>query len=165
MNVRNPSNGSVDQGPSGRVGTHRRTGLQALLLALLHYTEAGKAALALSDGAVFQALGNLPGAHACLALAIAGAGWANALQLAWYLRRAGVYARQPGWGKFSRQITLASAAMIAVLLLILWQWQQWTTWLWWERAGRLAILVGAGALAYAAMLWLQGLRLRDLRSH
>ena len=34
MNVRNPSNGSVDQGPSGRVGTHRRTGLQALLLAL-----------------------------------------------------------------------------------------------------------------------------------
>ena len=137
----------------------------ALLLGVLYFSAAGQAALSSQGGSLTQALGHLPGAHACLALAIAVAGWVNALQLAWYLRRARVYSRQAGWGAFLRRVALASGSMIVVLLLLLWQWQDWTAWPWWERSWKLAALVGAGAGAYGAALRLQGLRLRDLRGH
>ena len=137
----------------------------SLLLAAVYLTEAGQAALARSGGDLRQALGLIPGAHACLALAIAIAGWTNALQLAWYLRRARVYRRQPGWGRFLRQIGLASAAMTVVVLALLWAWQGWTGWPWWERLLKLAAVVGAGGAVYAAALWVQGIRPRDLRGH
>jgi putative peptidoglycan lipid II flippase len=110
-------------------------------------------------------LAHVPGAHALLALAIAVAGWVNALQLAWYLRRSKVYRRQPGWGRWLRQIALASLLMVAVIVPLLWLWQDWSAWAWWQRAWRLAVLVGAGGTAYAALLWLQGIRPRDLRGH
>ncbi|WP_046656185.1 murein biosynthesis integral membrane protein MurJ [Lysobacter capsici] len=136
----------------------------ALLLAALYLTDVGRAALA-RTGDLREALGEVPGAHACLALAIAIAGWTNALQLAWYLRRAKVYRRQPGWGRFLRQIAVASAAMAAVVLSLLWLWQGWTGWPWWERLLKLAVVVGAGGAVYGAALWLQGIRPRDLRGH
>ncbi|MFC3549861.1 murein biosynthesis integral membrane protein MurJ [Lysobacter cavernae] len=137
----------------------------ALLAGLLWLTEIGRAALASAGGHPLQALGRIPGAHACLALAIAVAGWVNALQLWWYLRRAAVYEVQPGWRRLLRQIAVASLAMTAVLIALLWCWQDWTVWPWWERAWKLAVVVGAGAAAYGAMLWLQGIRPRDLRGH
>src|SRR3546814_2288358 len=65
-----------------------------------------------SGGRPFEALGRIPGAHACLALAIALAGWLNAIQLWWYLRRADVYAVQPGWRRFLRQLALAAVALV-----------------------------------------------------
>ena len=134
-------------------------------LALLSWTDPGRAALAETGGNYRHALAQVPGAHALLALAIAVAGWVNALQLAWYLRRAKVYRRQPGWGKWLRQIALASLLMVAVIGPLLWLWQDWGTWAWWQRVWRLAVLVGAGGGAYAATLWLQGIRARDLRGH
>ncbi|MGO1071560.1 murein biosynthesis integral membrane protein MurJ [Lysobacter sp. CA199] len=136
----------------------------ALLLAVLYFTDAGQAALA-KTGDLRKALGEIPGAHACLALAIAIAGWTNAVQLAWYLRRAKVYRRQPGWGRFLRQIAVASVAMTVVVLSLLWLWQGWTVWPWWERLLKLAVVVGAGGGVYGAALWLQGIRMRDLRGH
>ncbi|MBX9403750.1 murein biosynthesis integral membrane protein MurJ [Lysobacter sp. BMK333-48F3] len=135
-----------------------------LLLAAVYCTDAGRAALA-SGASLTQALGRVPGAHAGLAAAIAIAGWVNALQLAWYLRRARVYRRQPGWGRFLRQIAVASLALSAVVLALLWVWTGWTGWPWWERAWKLAVVVGAGGAAYGASLWLQGIRPRDLRGH
>ncbi|WP_064750128.1 murein biosynthesis integral membrane protein MurJ [Lysobacter antibioticus] len=135
-----------------------------LLLAAVYCTDAGRAALA-SGASLTQALGRVPGAHAGLAAAIAIAGWVNALQLAWYLRRARVYRRQPGWGRFLRQIAVASLALSAVVLALLWVWTGWTGWPWWERAWKLAVVVGAGGAAYGAALWLQGIRPRDLRGH
>ncbi|MET0893637.1 MAG: murein biosynthesis integral membrane protein MurJ [Pseudoxanthomonas sp.] len=132
-------------------------------LVLLSWTEAGQAALAQAGGNYRSALAQVPGAHALLALAIAVAGWVNALQLAWYLRRARVYRRQPGWGKLLRQIGLASLAMVVVVGPLLWLWQDWSAWAWWQRVWRLAILVGSGGAAYGALLWLQGIRPRDLR--
>jgi putative peptidoglycan lipid II flippase len=135
----------------------------ALLLGLLMLTDVGRAAFAASGGHVFDALGRISGAHACLALAIALAGWLNAIQLWWYLRRAAVYAVQPGWKPFLRQLAVAAVALVAVVAAILWQWQDWTAWPWWGRIWRLAVVVGAGALAYAAALWLQGVRPRHLR--
>lgn len=138
----------------------------ALLFAsVLAFTDAGQAALTKSGGRWFAALEHLPGMHALLALAIALAGWLNALQLWWYLRRAAVYEVQPGWRKFIRQIVVASLAMILVLAAFLWLWQDWTPWSWWQRGWRLAVLVGSGGAVYGALLWLQGIRPRDLRGH
>ena len=134
-----------------------------LMSALLLFTDAGQAAMAATDGDMLEALGRVPGAHACLALAIGLAGWLNALQLWWYLRRAAVYTVQPGWGRFLRQLLVATAAMGAVVVAMLGLWQDWTTWPWWERLWRLLVVVGAGAAAYASLLWMQGIRLRDLR--
>ena len=100
---------------------------------------------------------------AALALSIGLAGWLNAVQLWWYLRRAAVYAVQPGWARFLRQLLLASLAMVAVVLAILSAWDQWTTWPWWQRLWRLLAMVGAGGAAYLAALFVQGIRPADLR--
>lgn len=132
--------------------------------AALAFSEAGRAALALSGGSWLRALAEVPGLHALLALSIACAGWANALQLGWYLRRAGVYQRQAGWARWLRQIAVASVAMVVVLLVLLWLWPDWSGWNAAQRVWRLAVLVGAGAGAYGGLLWLQGLRPRHLRA-
>ncbi|HEY0662436.1 MAG TPA: murein biosynthesis integral membrane protein MurJ [Lysobacter sp.] len=134
-----------------------------LVAGVLFLTEVGATARARADGDLSTALGLIPGVHACLALAIALAGWVNALQLGWYLRRASVYQVEPGWGRLLRQILLASIAMTIVVVALLWAWQGWTLWPWWERAWKLAVTVGSGAAAYGGMLWLQGIRPRDLR--
>lgn len=134
-----------------------------LMAGLLLLTGIGREAMEASGGRLFEALGRIPGAHACLALAIALAGWLNAIQLWWYLRRAAVYTVQPGWRRFLRQLALAAIALVVVVVAVLWQWQDWTTWPWWERVWRLAVVVGAGAVAYVAVLWLQGIRPRHLR--
>lgn len=134
-----------------------------LFAGVLWFTEAGQAALARTGGRWFAALEHLPGTHALLALAIALAGWLNALQLWWYLKRAAVYEIQPGWRRFLRQIAVASVAMVVVLVALLWLWQDWTPWSWWQRGWRLAVLVGSGGAVYAGLLWLQGIRPRDLR--
>ncbi len=136
-----------------------------LFAALLHATPAGQAALEAAGGSWRQALAQIPGAHALLALAIAVAGWTNALQLAWLLRKAGVYRRQPGWARFLRQIGLATLAMTLAVLAFRLAWPDWSVWAWWERGWRLAVTVGTGGALYAGLLWLQGIRPRDLRGH
>src|SRR3546814_16938026 len=99
-----------------------------------------------SGGRPFEALGRIPGAHACLALAIALAGWLNAIPLWWYLRRADVYAVQPGWRRFLRLLALAAVALVVVVSAVLWPLQVWTTWPLWVRVLRLGEVVGAGVL-------------------
>ena len=136
-----------------------------LFAGLLLLTDAGQAALTRSGGDYLDALAHIPGAHALLALAIAIAGWVNALQLAWYLRRTGVYRRQPGWRRFLRQIGLASLAMTILLLAFRWLWPEWDHWAWWERGWRLGVMVGVGGLGYAGLLWIQGIRPRDFKGH
>ena len=98
-------------------------------------------------------------------MAIAIAGWVNALQLAWLLRKAGVYRRQPGWGRFLRQLGVATLVMTLVVLAFRLLWPDWSAWTWWERGVRLAVMVGAGGALYAGLLYLQGIRPRDLRGH
>lgn len=133
--------------------------------AMLYGTEPGRQALQATGGDLKLALGQVQGAHALLALAIAVAGWVNALQLAWLLRKAGVYRRQPGWGRFLRQIGVATVAMTLVVLAFRVLWPDWTPWAWWGRGWRLAVMVGAGGALYAGLLWIQGIRPRDLRGH
>ena len=133
--------------------------------AMLYGTEPGRQARQAAGGDLKLALGQVEGAHALLALAIAVAGWVNALQLAWLLRKAGVYRRQPGWGRFLRQIGVATVAMTLVVLAFRVLWPDWTPWAWWDRGWRLAVMVGAGGALYAGLLWVQGIRPRDLRGH
>ncbi|ADV26825.1 integral membrane protein MviN [Pseudoxanthomonas suwonensis 11-1] len=135
-----------------------------LFFAILVYgTDTGRQALSEAGGHPIDALGMVPGAHALLALAIAVAGWTNALQLAWMLRRAGVYRRQPGWAKLLVQVGAGSLALAAVVVGWGWLWPDWSDWAWWERGWRLAVMVGTGAAAYAGMLLALGLRPRELR--
>src|SRR3546814_11569237 len=89
-----------------------------------------------SGGRPFEALGRIPGAHACLALAIALAGWLNAIQLWWYVRRADVYAVQPGWRRFLRQLALADVALVVEGGAVVWPGQDWATWPWWSSEAR-----------------------------
>jgi len=92
---------------------------------LLHATPTGQAALQAAGGSWRQALAGIPGAHALLALAIAIAGWVNALQLAWLLRRSGVYQWQPGWGRFLWQLTAATVTLVLVVLAFRLAWNGW----------------------------------------
>lgn len=135
----------------------------AVLFALLVYaTGTGRAALA-AQGSARAALSSIHGAHALLALAIAIAGWTNALQLAWLLRQTGVYRRQPGWGLLLRQVAVATAGLVVVVVALRGLWPDWSGWSWWARGWRLSVLVGGGAGAYLVLLLAQGLRLRHLR--
>jgi putative peptidoglycan lipid II flippase len=134
-----------------------------LFAMMLRFSPMGQTALAAAGGDWLEALKRVEGAHTLLALAIAVAGWANALQLWWYLRRARVYQRQPGWGRFLLQLLVASVLMLVAVLALRLLWVDWTPWAWWERGWRLAVLVGSGGAVYAAGLLLMGYRPRELR--
>lgn len=135
----------------------------AFLAILVYATGPGRQALAASAGNPLDALKLIPGAHALLALAIAVAGWTNALQLGWMLRSAGMYRRQPGWGRLGLQVAAGSLALVAMVLWLGSLWPDWSGWAWWERGWRLAVMVGAGGAAYALPLLALGLRPRHLR--
>ncbi|MCI4566777.1 murein biosynthesis integral membrane protein MurJ [Lysobacter sp. CFH 32150] len=104
------------------------------------------------------------GAHGGIALATALAGIFNAWLLWRYLRRAGLLQPQPGWGRFSLQLFAACVVMATIVVgLRLWigSWTeiaQPTHRIFW-----LFVVIGAGALSYAATLLASGLRPRDLR--
>ena len=134
-----------------------------LFAGLLYATPVGQAALLEAGGSWRQALANIHGAHALLALAIAIAGWVNALQLAWLLRGSGTYRPQPGWATFLARIISATVLLALVVGGFRLLWPDWSDWAWWERGWRLAAMVGAGGLAYAGVLLASGLRPRDLR--
>jgi putative peptidoglycan lipid II flippase len=92
----------------------------------------------------------------------------NYLQVAllWtYLRRAGVYRRQPGWGRHWLRMGLACAALVIVVGvgLWLWPWQQWTHERIITRIWKLAVLVCLGGVVYVGALFASGFRMKDLR--
>jgi putative peptidoglycan lipid II flippase len=92
----------------------------------------------------------------------------NYLQVAllwWYLKRAGVYQRQPGWSRHWLRMGLACAALAVVvgIGLWLWPWQQWTHERIVTRIWKLAVLVCVGGVAYVGALFAGGFRMKDLR--
>jgi putative peptidoglycan lipid II flippase len=105
----------------------------------------------------------VPGLHMALGMASALASYIN-LGLLWHwLRKAGVYQRQPGWARHMVRLVLACAVMVVVLVAGMWVWPDWTEAGKWTRAWHLAVLVAAGGGAYVVTLFAAGFRLRELR--
>jgi putative peptidoglycan lipid II flippase len=103
-------------------------------------------------------------AHAGLALSISLGATANAALLLAGLRRRGVLRPQPGWSGFGLRIAIASGAMAALL----WSLAGRIDWIapgpWLRNALWLAALIAAALACYGGVLWLLGMRPRDLRS-
>lgn len=105
-----------------------------------------------------------PYAHTGIALATALAGMLNAALLWRYLRRAGVFRPQPGWGRWLLRILVALVVMAAVVVVARNQVGEWTDlpalwrWIW------LLAVIGGGAAAYGVTLAILGLRPRHLRA-
>jgi putative peptidoglycan lipid II flippase len=110
------------------------------------------------------AIAAVPGLHMALGIASTLSSYLNFMLLWRWLKRAGVYQRQPGWARHIGRLLLACAAMVVVLLLGRWLWPDWTAAAAWTRIWHLGALVGAGGATYALVLLAAGLRLRDLRA-
>ncbi|MGZ5129938.1 MAG: murein biosynthesis integral membrane protein MurJ [Caldimonas sp.] len=100
--------------------------------------------------------------HAGLALSVGLGALVNAVWLFIGLRRGGWYRPEPGWGRFSASIFVATALLGGILGAaqagIDWTGMGGHEWL---RIAWLAASLGAAALVYFAALWLAGLRPRD----
>jgi putative peptidoglycan lipid II flippase len=102
--------------------------------------------------------------HAGLALSVSLGACANAVALFVGLKRRGVYRPEARWGGF----VLRLLAALVVLAVVLWLAQRPLDWSAlqatpWQRAGWLALVIGAGAGAYFAALAVLGFRPRDFR--
>ncbi|MFM7432396.1 MAG: murein biosynthesis integral membrane protein MurJ [Gammaproteobacteria bacterium] len=79
------------------------------------------------------------------------------------LRRDGVYRPAAGWQALLLRVLVANLAMALVLIWAAPALESWVAAPPALRALRLAGCIGAGAVVYAAVLWLLGLRPKDLR--
>ncbi len=110
--------------------------------------------------ALFRVMG-----HVGLALGTSAAAWVNALLLARGLRRAGHLRVGGDVASFALKSLLATAVMVACLLLLTPHSGHWLTAGALERAGLITGLVLAGGGAYGLALLLAGLRPRQLLHH
>jgi putative peptidoglycan lipid II flippase len=101
--------------------------------------------------------------HAGLALATGASAFVNAALLYRGLRRAGVYTPSLLWRGWLPRLLLANAGMALVVWWLAGDWSVWLQSGLWLRAGRLTGCVLAGAVAYALLLLLVGVRPRDVR--
>jgi putative peptidoglycan lipid II flippase len=99
--------------------------------------------------------------HAGLALAIGLGACLNAALLFRALRRRGIFQPLPGWARFVSQVALALLAMGAALWFAMGTIASWLSGGLLLRAGRLTLVVLAGAATYFGVLWLLGLRPRQ----
>ncbi|HEU0187277.1 MAG TPA: murein biosynthesis integral membrane protein MurJ, partial [Gallionellaceae bacterium] len=99
--------------------------------------------------------------HAGLALAIGLGSCLNSAILYHLLRKRDIYQPEPGWGKFLAKIAVALLALGLVLWFGMGSEQQWLHTHGWTRILHLSWLVAAGIVAYFAVLYLLGFRLRD----
>ncbi len=106
-----------------------------------------------------------PFGHVGLASATAISATVNALLLWIGLMRNGVLTMDKRWfGWFTRAL-MAVATMVGVILLLNPEQSVWFSMSLFERGNQLATLIGLGALAYLAVLYLFGFRLSQLKSH
>jgi putative peptidoglycan lipid II flippase len=97
--------------------------------------------------------------HAGLTLATSIGALINSLLLYRAMRSQDIYAPLPGWGRFLRRLLLA----LVVLGAVIW-WGAGPDEFWiaaglWAKAGRLALVIAGGGIAYFGTLWLLGFRL------
>ena len=105
-------------------------------------------------------------AHAGLALSIGVGSCINALLLFCILRRRQIYRPLKGWLKWLTAVIVASAVMGALLIFM----QQGIDWAqmqaqWGKRAILVFAYIGAAVAIYFAVLFISGVRLKDIRSN
>ena len=120
------------------------------------------AAIALMANVVLNMLLVGPLMHAGLALATAISASVNAILLLIMLRRHAYYQPLAGWWAFLMRLTVASGVMTLWLWVMKGEWADWIIWTRWERLGHLAYLIIVALVMYVGMLWLLGIRKRDL---
>ena len=120
------------------------------------------AVVAMGANMVFNLLFIWPLQHAGLALATSVAAYLNAALLYRGLRRQGVYRPSSRWLGLWLQVAAAVGVMAAVLLLWAPPLEAWLATSVWRRAGWLVLWILVGAVTYFGVLWLLGLRWRDL---
>jgi putative peptidoglycan lipid II flippase len=117
------------------------------------------------SSSIWAELSGTPGLHFALGLASAVASYLN-LWLLWrWLRKAGVYERQPGWGRFLLRLVLACSAMVAMLLAGRHFGPDFTQVGFVSRVLWLSALVFGGAGIYGIAMLALGFRPRELREH
>jgi putative peptidoglycan lipid II flippase len=119
----------------------------------------------LQQGSVWVALSKTAGLHFALGLASAIASYLNLILLWRWLKRAGVYQRQPGWDRFLLRLLVACGTMTAVVLLGLRIAPDFTQAAVVARIIWLGALVAAGVGAYGLVMLAMGFRPRELREH
>jgi putative peptidoglycan lipid II flippase len=102
-----------------------------------------------------------PLGHGGLTLATSLGACLNAALLFAFLRRQQVYRPRAGWLAFVAKVAVALAVLGAVLLAVAGPNAYWLAASPGARAGRLALVVAAGAFAYFATLYVVGFRLAD----
>jgi putative peptidoglycan lipid II flippase len=100
--------------------------------------------------------------HAGLALSSAAAGYINAGLLAYWLKRDGLLHLSVAFKKWTLHVFAAALGMGTLLWWCNAQFCAWPQWRASQRLLALAALSLAGAVTYAALLWIQGIRPRHL---
>jgi len=103
-----------------------------------------------------------PLGHAGLTLSTSLGACLNAGLLFWFLRKRGIYLPSPGWPRFLSKLAVALFVLALLLVSIAGPASFWLQAGLWAKVGRLAAVVGAGALAYFGALWLLGFRFADI---
>ncbi|MBE4402133.1 murein biosynthesis integral membrane protein MurJ [Vibrio parahaemolyticus] len=120
--------------------------------------------IAMVTNMVFNAIFAYFYGYVGLAIATALSAFVNMALLYRGLHIAGVYQITKRTVFFIVRLVAAGAAMVAA---ILWQLEDMSVWLEWSfahRSGMLGTLIGLGAAVYLAVLFLTGVRLKDLKA-
>jgi putative peptidoglycan lipid II flippase len=102
--------------------------------------------------------------HLGLALATSVAAWLNAGLLLRGLLRVDVFRFQPGWGRYTLRLLLATGAMAGMVLLLAPEVSAWLAWDWRDRTREIVLVCAAGIAVYLIVHLLLGTRLRHLRA-
>ncbi len=122
------------------------------------------AVIALLSNIVLNLLLVYPLAHAGLALATSLAAYINAGLLFWLLKKRGHYRTGAAISSLLLKVILATAVMSVLLYILVHTPESWFAWNVYERIGWLLVWISGGALIYASVLWLSGLRMRDIKA-
>ena len=118
----------------------------------------------LQQGSIWIALAKVPGLHFALGMASALASYLN-LALLWrWLRRAGVYQPEPGWGRFTLRLLLSCLVMAMAVGFGLHVAPDFTLTGWSTRIVWLIGLVALGVAIYGGTMWMMGFRPRELHA-
>jgi putative peptidoglycan lipid II flippase len=120
--------------------------------------------IAMVTNMVFNAIFAYFYGYVGLAIATALSAFVNMALLYRGLHIAGVYQITKRTVLFIIRLVIAGAAMVAA---ILWQLEDMSVWLGWSfahRSGVLGMLVGLGAVVYLAVVFLLGMRVKDLKA-